>query len=328
MFTIIIPIDLKYRSKDIIRKAEKISAAAEIEDVFIIYGHADRECGADLDFEKSIKKYANTSIIKVKSTNNKVNTSRLRNRAVELVDTKYILLLDVDIHLEIQIFKEYISKIENKFSNFYIFPCLYLTRFGTNKLIKNKISSQELKDRFFCFSRKEFLHLASPSSVTLMKTHDYKKIGGFDENFEGHGFEDFDFLIRLCKSYNLLKDKPDLMVNDTARSPLFYVGFRKYLGELCIEMLIKKEMVFHLHHEKESKSDYHKERNKNLNYFLNKHNSGKYQSSSQRTLISSFIELCSYYNKDIVEYSILFENKPGHIDRYDTFKRKIKFIFN
>jgi predicted glycosyltransferase involved in capsule biosynthesis len=63
-----------------------------------------------------------------------------------------------------------------------------------------------MKKKFFDFSRKEFLHLASPSSITILKSDDYRMIKGFDERFRGHGYEDFDFLIRLYELHGMLKN--------------------------------------------------------------------------------------------------------------------------
>ncbi|MDB8312194.1 hypothetical protein PNE73_21755, partial [Escherichia coli] len=40
----------------------------------------------------------------------------------------------------------------------------------------------------------------------------------------------------------------------------------------------------------------------------------------------SFIQRCIDRGDDIRDYSIYFDNKPGHVDRYDTMYRKVKYI--
>ncbi|HAJ0698922.1 TPA: capsular biosynthesis protein, partial [Escherichia coli] len=46
------------------------------------------------------------------------------------------------------------------------------------------------------------------------------------------------------------------------------------------------------------------------------------------TLLMLFIKHCIDKGEDIRNYSIYFDNKPGHIDRYDTLRRRIKFLLN
>lgn len=53
------------------------------------------------------------------------------------------------------------------------------------------------------------MHLASPSSITILKSADYETLHGFDESFRGHGYEDFDFLVRLYNHYFIPKVKAD-----------------------------------------------------------------------------------------------------------------------
>ncbi|EIX8705493.1 capsular biosynthesis protein, partial [Escherichia coli] len=186
----------------------------------------------------------------------------------------------------------------------------------THILIKKKISVELLKKRYFDFSRKEFLHLASPSSITILKSESYKKIHGFDESFQGHGYEDFDFLIRLYNHHFLSKLKSDFLIDKPCHSPLFTTGFRKYLGEYCLDILLQKDLALHLYHDKKHNDSYYSAREENYRIFRDKYkNAISDECHYDTTLLLSFIQRCIDRGDDIRDYSIYFDNKPGHVDR-------------
>ncbi|CNC50533.1 Uncharacterised protein [Yersinia intermedia] len=329
MLTVIIPIDLKTRAKDIISKSINLATEAEKHKVNIVFGHNDRGTRYDKLLKKRLSNFSYSKLKSQFMASEKINSSLLRNIAFDEVVTKHVILLDVDIYPDFTFFLKYSDKLESDQRHFFIFPCLYLTKYGTKLLSNNLVTKSDLKKKFYNFSRKEFLHIASPSSITIMRSNDYRKLGGFDIEYEGHGYEDFDFLIRLSKLYRINDKYNDFLNNKIARSPLFAVGFRKYLGELCLEFLLKKEMVFHLYHKKNNHDDYYISRKKNFERFTLIHGNTTTQSLHHgSTLIKTFVNLCNEKNISIHDYSILFENKPGHIDRFDTFRRKFNFLFN
>lgn len=327
--TAIIPIDLSQRSSDIIPKAMRLAEAADRVGAKIVFGHHDRSSSADEQFTASMRKLANVTVASDRLQSQAINMSAMRNLAFQKVKTPYLLLLDVDIWPAFDLIEQYLKKIEEGHGPFYMLPCLYLTRAGSSELIKSKTDTRSLLEKFFKFSRKEFLHLASPSSVTILKSCDYCELEGFDENFTGHGYEDFDFLMRLAAKYELLPPAPDILEDKVARSPLFAVGFRRYLGETCLDALLAKDFVFHLYHEKPRKSPYYAARPSNYALFRERHlhRIGSV-APDDSTLISAFSRLCHEKKKDIHDLSILYDNKPGHIDRFDTFRRRLRFLLN
>ena len=327
--TAIIPIDLKRRSKDLIKKAITLSAVAQENNIPIVFGHNNRGTNYDKQLIEKLKSFPLAKINSVEKKSESINSSFLRNVAFEQVTTEYIILLDVDIHPDFSLFNKYKERIENSIKPFYVFPCLYLTKHGTKLLQNGKVTTEELKNRFFSFSRKEFLHLASPSSITIFKADDYRKIEGFDVSYRGHGYEDFDFLVRLYQLHNLMQKPIDFLTDISARSPLFAVGFRRYLGEHCLDVLLEKQMAFHLYHDKDNRENYYVARKENYKKFAKTHGSDIAEiTENHPTLLIPFIKLCANKGFSIHDYSILFDNKPGHIDRFDTFRRRIRFLFN
>lgn len=329
MLTAIIPLDLQRRAKDLINKSIKIAEEANKYNINVIFGYNYRNAQIDNKFIKALSRHSNVIIKQTNNLSESINTSQLRNIAFDAVTTKFMILLDVDIYPDFSLFLECTKEISSGERPFIILPCLYLTKFGSEVLVKKKISTKEIKKRYFSFSRREFLHLASPSSIVIMNTDDYLRVGKFNELFTGHGYEDFDFLIRLASIYGLIDKPKDFLTDIPYRSPLFAVGFRKYLGELCIESLARKRLAFHLYHDKDGKESYYKSRKNNYHYFSEIHrDSINNNLESKITLLEIFISHCSSENKNYQDFSIFFDNKPGHIDRIDTFKRRIKFLFN
>ncbi|MEZ2823593.1 galactosyltransferase-related protein [Escherichia coli] len=327
MLTAIIPIDLKRRPKDIIQKAISIAEATRENNFKIIFSHGNRFTKYDHVFIEALSEYNHVIVNSYDCSYKYINTSLLRNFAFKLVDTEFIILLDVDIYPDVVLFEKYKNKIQKGVKPFYILPCLYLTKHGTHILIKKKISVELLKKRYFDFSRKEFLHLASPSSITILKSESYKKIHGFDESFQGHGYEDFDFLIRLYNHHFLSKLKSDFLIDKPCHSPLFTTGFRKYLGEYCLDILLQKDLALHLYHDKKHNDSYYSAREENYRIFRDKYkNAISDECHYDTTLLLSFIQRCIDRGDDIRDYSIYFDNKPGHVDRYDTMYRKVKYI--
>lgn len=327
--TAIVPLDLALRPTDLIRKACRLARQAELSNMKVIFGHNDRGTIFDKLFKILIKRNKAVRIASENWQSNHINTSHLRNAAFSLVETKYLVLLDADIWPDLSVINKYINKVKKGERAYYFLPCLYLTEKGSNDLAKSRISTADLAKRFYSFSRKEFLHLASPSSITVMKTSDYEEIKGFNADFCGHGYEDFDFMMRLSTHHNLLNPAPDILLDKTARSPLFAVGFRRYLGEQCLDALLEKDMVFHIHHERPKYSEYYTARKKNYARFSELHAfRAEGDSPGEPTLISRFAQACHERHLDIAEYSILFDNKPGHIDRFDTFRRRARFLLN
>lgn len=332
MLTAIVPLDLNRRPKDLIRKIKYLSNLAERNEFKVFFGHNDRGSKYDLYVKKFVEKF---KFIKIKSkcfSGIDINAAQLRNLAFEFVTTEYIVLLDADIYLEISLLNHYKNKIARHEKPFYIIPCLYLTKYGTRKLTLGAVSAQELKENYFNFSRREFLHLASPSSIVILRSDAYRAIGGFCTRYHGHGYEDFDFLIKLAEHYSLLDVRSDFMDERYSRSPLFAVGFKRYLGELCLDVLLDKTMLLHLYHKKDSRDSYYVSRKSNYNIFLERclsiNKKSNSNTTSDSTLINKFVSLCNANGKNIHDYSIFFENKPGHIDRYDSLIKKIKFLLS
>ncbi|WP_095082346.1 galactosyltransferase-related protein [Pseudomonas sp. Irchel s3h17] len=326
--TAIVPLDLQFRANDIIAKAKLMAEQSQGSSLKIVFAHNDRETKFDARLRYALSGYKDISLISGKFYEGAVNPALLRNMAFAEVSTKYLVLLDVDLWLDQGLLRKYLGLVCAGVAPFSILPCLYLTLAGSMVLMSGKRSIEQLRADYFAFSRKEFLHLANPSSIVVMRSTDYESLNGFNVEFSGHGYEDFDFLIRLASLHLLISPSPDFLSNATMRSPLFAQGFRRELGRLCLDALLEKDFFFHIFHEKNTAGNQHSSsRKNNFLYFREIHKEySEGQNTGDPTLITAFIEKCLANGKNIHDYSIYFENKPGHVDRYDTFRRRMKFL--
>ncbi|PPA04903.1 capsular biosynthesis protein [Pseudomonas sp. MWU12-2312b] len=326
--TAIVPLDLHFRPKDIIAKAKLMAEMSQGSSLKIVFAHNDRETKFDAMLKGGLSDYKDISLVSGRFYEGVVNSSLLRNIAFAQVSTTYLVLLDVDLWLDLGLLRKYLNLVLCGEVPFAILPCLYLSLVGSKALMSGKRSIEQLLDNYFAFSRKEFLHLANPSSIVVMQSADYESLEGFNIEFSGHGYEDFDFMIRLASLHSLVGSSPDFFSNATMRSPLFVQGFRRELGRLCLDALLERDFFFHVFHEKSPESNqYYSLRSDNFSNFCELHK--KYSGGCRGgdpTLITAFIEKCLSSGKSIQEYSIYFENKPGHVDRYDTFRRRMKFL--
>ncbi|MDN7142942.1 capsular biosynthesis protein [Pseudomonas sp. JQ170] len=323
--TTIIPVDLGFRALDILRKTINICKTNEKLGGSVVIGLADRRTLIDKIFISLARQFKRTIVVNVPTTG-AVNTALLRNRAFEKAATEFLLILDADIWPDFELFNKYQRNIELGLAPFYFIPCMYLSAYGSKALLRDG-DPEGMTEKYFNFSRKEFVHLANPSSITIMRSIDFINAGSFNEAFEGHGYEDFDFMLRLAVHYNVLTPCGKLLDTCNARSPLFPSGFRRALGRLCLPTLLEKDMAFHLFHPTPKNKSYHASRRSNLEIFKSLHGHLESSLPESRTLIEDFIGLCQKHDLNLRDYSALFEDKPGHIDRYDTFRRRLRFLF-
>lgn len=327
--TAIVPLDLENRPNEIIDRAKQLAKAAEVAGVSIIFGLNDRHSAPEKKLKETLNGIEGVEIANATLSYDSVNMSALRNLAFAKVNTRFLTLLDVDIWPDFTLLKKYALYIANGVRPYYFLPCVYLTAFGSKKLTNTIETPSSLTEKYFSFSRKEFMHLASPSSVTIMKSEDYKAIDGFNQSFIGHGYEDFDFMLRLANLYSEIKSSAEFLKPQISRSPLFATGFKKELGRICFSALLAKDFTYHLYHQKKTSSVFTSLRPSNFQTFKALHQSFANELIEEdETLISDFLAHCKSHGRSIHEYSALFENKPGHVDRYDTLRRRIKFLLN
>ena len=304
--TVITTLDLSQRPIQLIlrliRLKRNIKNNAE---VLII--HADRNNLYDKIVKKIFK--GDKGFISIEFKGETICNSLLRNIGSKNIKTEYLIFCDIDVFPDLILFNSLYKKaIINGIS---VAPCLYLNKKGTRKFLKSG-NIYKIINSYFMGDTTLIQHLAIPSSVICISIKLFNLLHGFDEKYIGHGYEDFDFLTKIY-IYKKFKLNTDFFIDRTYISPLFSIGFRAELGKLCIDNLIEKNIAIHLYHKKRRESIYYKlravnakyyfQKNKNL-HLLHKKNNNEYK----YPLLFYFFERCNKLNKDISQYSVLFNN--------------------
>lgn len=330
-------VDFSRRPNQILERAIEWAKFSAQHQLPLVLGHCYRGSKFDRDFLISIQKYLPlVRVVSVKAESEFPNLSLLRNSGFTLVETPLMALLDIDIYPEIELLHGLLHLMLKENSRCMMAPCLYLSEKGSKEL-QRTANCMELWNKYLNFHASQFMHIAMPSSVILLHTDDYSKIGGFDEAYQGHGFEDFDFMIRLwsangwCETTEL-----DVATNEPYRAAMLGYGFRGKLAKLSLQALTHDVIAMHLYHPAEKKEKYYQSRVSNFEIFKQKMNAfayfkgveGIYQVAEN---IGEFFQLCEKENKNPLKYERLFDATPAHMrDKYSFHRifKKLKHKFS
>ncbi|ENU22029.1 hypothetical protein F993_03304 [Acinetobacter proteolyticus] len=310
--SIVIPIDLSYRSSDILQRIKCLVSAVQDQPIRFILG-----CNAQPERQvQQLKKLIAgcPQITLVIDPSASGHLSRLRNIALAQVQTHYVMFLDIDIHINLEQIHNAFAQVQQHPAQLCMYPCLYLSKKGSKQV--KRLTLTAFKQAYYDFRRDLILHLAFPSSIIITDLKSVQTIEGFDEQFIGHGYEDFDFMLRLFQHKGLITYQPALLLDETYLAPMMATGFRAILAESQLEQLFQKEYFLHIHHEKDKKSLYHQQRQANQQRFELKLKQqiedGTLIDTAPPYLLKAFCQLLTQYSLNRPEYSALWAEIQGH----------------
>jgi len=316
-YSLIIPIDLKLRPFDILKKVKDIVARAS-SDVEIVFGHNDRASIFDTYLKKILHNKNNVKLVSGKFYTRLVCQSLLRNEAAKQSSCEFFYLMDVDYLFDEVLSDSCIKELEQGKNPFIFLPCLYLSPKGSR--IVSKHSREELFEKFISFRKDLFLSLASPSGGSIFcKKEDYFKVGGFDEDFVGRGGEDFEFMIKLALFKKAIVPSKDLMLNKFYKAPLLSEGFRKYLSVLCLPYFFEKKVAFHIYHGRNRLRGYFRQYAKNSNLLQEKIKLDPSTFKQGASLLSLYENLCQKHQVPLDKYAVLFDSYKPKILSFEAF---------
>lgn len=261
--SIVIPIDLHRRSWDIYKRIKTFVNQFSGSGINIIFG-----CNNQPKFwiklvQKLIKPHANFKLCLVEAE--VCSLAKLRNTALASVQTQFVLFLDIDIYPDLSTIELAYKKTINNPIHLEMFPCLYLSQKGSKKVNSWKIN--KFIDSYYDFRRDLIQHLAFPSSIILTDLHSVQEIQGFDEAYIGHGYEDFDFMLRLFKHKGLIEYTQDILIDEPYLAPLMSLGLRAVLTKPFLKNLLTSYYFVHVFHKKNKAEDYYQKREINKHIF-------------------------------------------------------------
>jgi len=313
-FSVLTPLDFGRRPHSLFERVRKLAIALHEADIQLVIGHAARGGPFDDRLHHELGGMRNVRIASEPAGLNASNLSRLRNNAAALADGDIILLLDADIFPDIPLFRALAAQVrENR--PMVVAPCLYLSSEGTARIEKGEDKAFFIESAL-AFQPDWVLHWAIPSSVIALPRADYHAIGGFCEEYEGYGYEDFDFMLRLAFEKGVLQADASLLFDRPYRAPLLSQGFRAALGQLCMSTLMDDLIAIHLFHEKDQDEDYYRSRTDNGELFRNRFAWLSSQESGKRSMppvLTAFYEECARRDEDPLRYQALFDGRPRYL---------------
>ena len=327
---VIVPVDLARRPRHLLARLDTLAAHPGMEAIEIVVAHNDRGTRHDRALRRRMAAFAHVTLASAPHYDGPVNCARLRNQAVAAAAAPVLMLLDADIHPDPALFLACAGLVAGGAIPLAMLPCLYLSQWASRRLQAGRMSAQEIVAAYLAFSRRHFQHMASPSSIVALRREDYWRAGGFDEAFTGHGYEDFDFLLRLAHLHRLLPGGEELAEDRACRAPLLAEGFRKQLGMLSLPWLLERRMAFHLYHRKAPADPYYAARAGNAKRLLGKLRAGglceRRAPSGAASLIDTFFGLCRHKGVPARDFFVLFDTRPGHVDRLARWPERLRFL--
>lgn len=199
--------------------------------------------------------------------------SKARNQAAKIATKKYLFFYDVDMdysgEFEDLLFSEIDNILETNKSKFIAIPFLYLTQKGTVIFESNK--DLALFKNSFLKGQNDLVESISLNSSAMVMSRDYFiKMGKFDDEFAGHGGEDF-YLIHCLCAYNPHAIR-NLDYYEDLKSPFIInsKGFRLYMAYYSLPNFFKDLILIHRWHPRPLSNNFYSQKPKNENLLQKK----------------------------------------------------------
>ncbi|MFC5836503.1 galactosyltransferase-related protein [Aeromonas bestiarum] len=186
---------------------------------------------------------------------------KARNELINSATGKFIFMLDVDL-LSSPILLSHLSDrihplTQHSLYEFEMYPCLYLTKEETDRFDGD---FQGCLESFLRGENHRVEGIALASSCLLLNREWFLQLGGFDEQFVGHGGEDLELIDRLTRHYPIGPRPADYGLNIKAQHPGDYQGFRRYFSYYALPHLFAGRFLVHQWHPRPLTHPYHKRR--------------------------------------------------------------------
>lgn len=188
------------------------------------------------------------------------------NRGFEKVTTELVFFFDVDFFFKREIFRDLVEaasalEMDSNVDIFIDFAAYHLTKEYSEEfesIADNEDKSSLLQKAAYLAPIKkqgEMIEFIAPySNVYLMSTKLYSLVGGYHEDFRGHGSEDFEFFVRLAM-HTKISPLPQELDSDkygATKRDFYWVkqyrGFRRLNEALAMPAELMGFKAFHLWH--------------------------------------------------------------------------------
>ncbi|HAA2165238.1 TPA_asm: sugar transferase [Campylobacter jejuni] len=273
LLSVVIPFGLSkersYIEERVLQKAKSFQSDENIEFIFV-EGYSSK----DHELKNFIQ--ANHHIY-LKDMNQKVfSQGRCRNLGASYAHSNVLLFLDVDCYISLNNFEKILKLIQIKnisqnINALIVLPVVYLNKEANEKLKQYDEKFWDILIQEDLFTAKntwvKFFAPSSTSSIVINK-YQFLRLGGNDENFIGHGYEDFDFFARVLKACVSFEKMPTNLSYDARNWNFFnFKGFRSWFSLLGYEACFYGIYMYHFYHIEPNQNAYMQNKDKNHQLF-------------------------------------------------------------
>nr|ALT31960.1 putative glycosyltransferase [Campylobacter jejuni subsp. jejuni] len=273
LLSVIIPFGLSkerpYIEERVIEKAKSFQSDENIEFIFVEgYSSKDHE----------LKNFIQTNHhIYLKDTEQKAfSQGRCRNLGASYAHSNVLLFLDVDCYISNFSLERILNLIQIKniaqnINALIVLPVVYLNKEANEKLKQYDDKFWDILIQEDLFTAKntwvKFFAPSSTSSIVINK-YQFLRLGGNDENFIGHGYEDFDLFARILKACVSFEKMPTNLSYDARNWNFFnFKGFRSWFSLLGYEACFYGIYMYHFYHIEPNQNAYMQNKDKNHQLF-------------------------------------------------------------
>jgi len=271
--SIIIPINVNFTNTFLIKRLKYlIEFFLKYQNIEVIVVDSSK-----LFYKKYIKSYClNKNIIYTYIDINSIySAAKARNVGAQIANGEFLLFYDVDLIVRKdfipKIFEDIVKIKNNCKFDFKIYPCFYLSKEKTKQIKKIELVDEEfinIKNRYLKGDNDDVLYLAVNTSTILVSKNHFWKVGGYNEIFMGHGYEDFELIHRLYKFLINKKLPKEYLIDHKTSLISDYKGFRQYFAFISLPNLFENKFTLHLWHPRPLSKKYYRNRKINMNQFI------------------------------------------------------------
>lgn len=273
LLSVIIPFGLSkerpYIEERVIEKAKYFKSDENIEFIFV-EGYSSK----NHELKNFIQ--ANHHIYLKDMEQKAFSQGKCRNLGASCAHSNVLLFLDVDCYISLDNFEKILKLIQIKniaqnINALIVLPVVYLNKEANEKLKQYDEEFWDILIQENLFIAKntwvKFFSPSSTSSIVINK-HQFLRLGGNDENFIGHGYEDFDLFARILKACVSFEKMPANLSYDARNWNFFdFKGFRSWFSLLGYEACFYGIYMYHFYHIEPNQNAYMQNKDKNHRLF-------------------------------------------------------------
>lgn len=273
LLSVIIPFGLSkerpYIEERVIEKAKYFKSDENIEFIFV-EGYSSK----NHELKNFIQ--ANHHIYLKDMEQKAFSQGKCRNLGASCAHSNVLLFLDVDCYISLDNFGKILKLIQIKnisqnINALIVLPVVYLNKEANEKLkqYNDKFWDILIQEDLFT-ARNTWVKFFAPSSTSsiVINKHQFLRLGGNDENFIGHGYEDFDLFARILKACVSFEKMPTNLSYDARNWNFFnFKGFRSWFSLLGYEACFYGIYMYHFYHIEPNQNAYMQNKDKNHQFF-------------------------------------------------------------